>query len=74
MTANSKIPWPTTYLGRLQAVTGELNSFGRPVSVEMVVEQFSGATADQIEATLSALVLFGRAERKGDLYSVPEGS
>lgn len=74
MTANSKTPWPTTYLGRLQAVTGELQRFDQPVSVEMVAEQFTGVTNDQIEATLAALVLFGRAERKGNLYFVSNGS
>ena len=74
MTANSKIPWPPTYLGRLQAVIGELKRLDQPASVEMVAEQFSGVTNDQIEATLAALVLFGRAERKGNLYFASVGS
>lgn len=73
MDANSKTPWPATYLGRLQAVTAELQDFGQPASVEMLVERFSGVTPEQVEATLAALVLFGRVDKKGDLFVVPGG-
>jgi hypothetical protein len=72
MEADSKIPWPATYLGRLQAVTAELRNIGTPASVEVLLQRFSGVTADQIEATLAALVLFGRVDKKGDLFSVAE--
>jgi hypothetical protein len=74
MVANSKIPWPQTYLGRLQAVTDELKRFDEPVEVEKVLERFSGVTGEQIVATLAALILFGRVDRNGDLYSVPKKS
>ncbi len=74
MASNSKTPWPTTYLGRLQAVTEELKRCGEPASIEMVQEQFSGVTNEQIEATLAALVLFGRVDRKGDRYFVSNDS
>jgi len=70
MDARPKIPWPGTYLGRLQAVTLELRNFGAPVSVEMLVERFSGVTPEQVEATLNALVLFGRVDKKDDLFVV----
>jgi hypothetical protein len=74
MGANNKIPWPATYLGRLQAITTELQGIGRPASVELLLERFSGVTAEQVEATLGALVLFGRVDKKGDLFSVPKDS
>lgn len=74
MAVNSKIPWPATYLGRLQAVTSELEAIGQPASVEMLLERFSGVTADQVEATLTALVLFGRVDKKNELFSVSKDS
>jgi hypothetical protein len=70
MEARFKIPWPETYLCRLQAVTAELRNIGAPTSVDALLQQFSGVTADQVEATLAALVLFGRVDKKGDLFSV----
>lgn len=74
MTANFKTPWPATYLGRLQAVTAELHDLGQPASVDTLVERFSGVTAEQVEATLAALVLFGRVDKKGDLFAVPQNN
>ena len=68
MDAHSKLPWPATYLGRLQAVTAELRRIGQPASVEDLTQKFTGVTADQIEATLAALVLFGRIDKKDDQY------
>ncbi|WP_131989429.1 hypothetical protein [Chthoniobacter flavus] len=70
MDAHPKIPWPGTYLGRLQAVTLELRNCGAQASVEMLMERFSGVTPEQVEATLAALVLFGRVDKKGDLFVV----
>jgi len=70
MSANPKTPWPATYLGRLEAVINELQSLGQPASVEMVLERFSGVTLEQVEGTLAALVLFGRIDKKDDLFSV----
>lgn len=72
MDAHPKIPWPGTYLGRLQAVALELRNFGAPASVDMLVERFSGVTPEQVEATLGALVLFGRVDKKGDLFLATE--
>jgi hypothetical protein len=72
MDAHSKTPWPATYLGRLQAVTAELNNIGAPASANILLDRFSGVTVDQIEAILAALVLFGRVEKNGDLFSVVE--
>ena len=63
-----KIPWPGTYLGRLQAVALELRNLGSPASVEMLANRFSGVTTEQVESTLAALVLFGRVDKKGDLF------
>ncbi|MDR3404312.1 MAG: hypothetical protein P4L99_17570 [Chthoniobacter sp.] len=74
MDAHTKIPWPATYLGRLQAVTVELRTMGAPASVEILLSRFSGVTADQVEATLAALVLFGRVDKKGEFFSVPKES
>ncbi len=74
MDVPSKIPWPATYLGRLQAVTAELRNIATPATVDILSERFSGVTADQVEATLAALVLFGRVDKKGEFFSVPEGS
>ena len=71
MAENQKTPWPATYLGRLQTVTNELAQIGQPASVEMILERFSGVTAEQVEATLAALVLFGRVDKKGDLFAIP---
>ena len=68
MDAHPKIPWPATYLARLQAVTMELGRIGAPASVADLAERFSGVTADQIEATLAALVLFGKIDKKEDQY------
>jgi hypothetical protein len=73
MNAHVKTPWPATYLGRLQAVTAELRVIEAPVPVEILLERFRGVTADQVEATLAALVLFGRIDKKGDLYSMVKG-
>ncbi|HSI15510.1 MAG TPA: hypothetical protein VK961_25925 [Chthoniobacter sp.] len=70
MAATPKIPWPETYLGRLQAVMEELQSIGQPASVEMLVERFNGVTLEQVEGTLAALVLFGRIDKKGDHFSI----
>ncbi len=72
----SEIPtnhWPSTYLGRLQAVTAELRNLGTPVSVEIVTQRFSGATTVEVEATLAALVLFGRVKKSGESYSPNDG-
>jgi len=74
MEAHHKTLWPATYLGRLQAVTAELRKMGTPASVDVLAERFSGVTTDQIEATLAALVLFGRVDKKGEFFSVPEES
>ena len=74
MEAHTKIPWPATYLGRLQAVTVELRNIGTSASVDLLVSRFSGVTEEQVEATLAALVLFGRVDKKGDLFTVTEGS
>ena len=71
MAANSKIPWPATYLGRLQAFTEELGQIGQPACAATLTERFKGVTQEQVEATLSALVLFGRVEQKGQLFSLP---
>lgn len=68
MDAQPKISWPGTYLGRLQAVAVELRKIGEPASVDMLAERFSGVTPEQIESTLAALVLFGRVDKKGDLF------
>ncbi|MEP6671664.1 MAG: hypothetical protein ABJF10_21050 [Chthoniobacter sp.] len=72
MDAHAKTPWPGTYLGRLQAVTVELRHIGAPASVEILLSRFSGVTAEQIEATLAALVLFGRVDKKGELFSAAD--
>jgi hypothetical protein len=72
MTEPSKIPWPITYLGRLQAVTEVLKSAGDPISADALHERFTGVTAGEVEAIMAALVLFGRAEKKGDLYTALE--
>ena len=64
----AKTPWPDTYLARLHAVTTELQKIGAPVSIESLVERFEGVTAEQVEAIVTALVLFGRVEKKGDLF------
>jgi hypothetical protein len=69
-----KVPWPSTYLGRLQAVAAELGKMRAPKTVDKVLERFSGVTADQVEATLAALVLFGRVEKKGSDYSLVDQS
>jgi hypothetical protein len=70
MDAPSKTFWPGTYLGRLQAVTAELRKIGVPTSADSLMERFSGVTDEQIEATLEALVLFGKIDKKGHLFSV----
>lgn len=70
MDAHPKFPWPATYLGRLQAVVDELRDIGEPTSLDVLVERFSGVTSDQVEATLAALVLFGRVDKKDDLFFV----
>ena len=72
MTDISKTPWPETYLGRLQAVTAELQAVATPVTLEVLALRFSGSTTVEVEATLAALVLFGRAQKKGELYLVVE--
>jgi len=72
METDSKIPWPATYLGRLQAVTEELRNIAAPVPVDILSQRFSGVTVEQIEAILAALVLFGRVDKKGDLFSISE--
>ena len=72
MTNYPKIPWPNTYLGRLHTVTMELRSAGGPTSVEILAQRFEGVVAEQVEAILAALVLFGRVEKKGEHYFVPE--
>lgn len=72
MAENSKIPWPATYLGRLQTVAAELGRMEGPASVAMVEARFSGVTTEQIEAILAALVLFGRIDKKGELFTVPK--
>ncbi len=69
MAENPKIPWPATYLGRLQSVLTELEDLGQPASVEMILERFSGVTLEQVQETLAALVLFGRIDKKGDRFS-----
>jgi hypothetical protein len=73
MDGDTKIPWPGTYLGRLQAVVLELRNFGTPTSVDKLVERFSGVTLEQMESTLAALVLFGRVDKKGDLFEATAG-
>ena len=70
MPATPKTPWPETYLGRLQAVMEELQNIGEPAVVETLLARFSGVTQEQVEGTLAALVLFGRVEKIGDLFSV----
>jgi len=72
MTDPFKIPWPSTYLGRLQTVTMLLRNTGVPTSVESLVERFDGVIPEQIEAILTALVLYGRVEKQASLYFVPE--
>lgn len=67
----SKLPWPSTYLGRLQIVTSELRVIGVPTSAEVIQNRFVGVTDEQVEAILAALVLFGRIQKTGNLYSVP---
>ncbi len=67
-----KIQWPATYLGRLQAVTAELRAIGTPASVPTLTQRFSGATTVEVEATLAALVLFGRVQKSADLFSASE--
>ena len=69
-----KTPWPPTYLGRLEAVIAQLRKMRGPARVEAVLEYFSGVTAEQVEATLGALVLFGRVEKKGKLFAIPNQS
>ncbi|MEI9897686.1 MAG: hypothetical protein WDN28_28465 [Chthoniobacter sp.] len=51
-----------------------MRSIGARASVEMLEERFSGVTAGQIEATLAALVLFGRVEKRNGLFTVPQDS
>jgi len=68
----SKTPWPTTYLGRLQAVISELRMIGTPAAVDAITQRFVGATTVEVEATLAALVLFGRVLKDGECFSVPE--
>ena len=70
----SKIQWPATYLGRLQAVTSELRAIGAPVSVDALTHRFTGATTVEVEATLAALVLFGRVRKSGACYSATDES
>jgi hypothetical protein len=74
MDPQSKTPWPTTYLGRLQAVTTELQDIGSPTTASVVLERFSGVTVEQVESVLAALVLCGRAEKKGDRFLMVNGS
>jgi hypothetical protein len=70
MAAHSKIPWPATYLERLEAVTAELRAIGAPTTADTVLERFSGVTAEQVEAILTALVLFGRIDKRGGRFSI----
>lgn len=70
MDAHARTPWPTTYLGRLQAVATEVNIIGAPASAGVVADRFTGVTVQQVEAILAALVLFGRLDKNDDLYSV----
>jgi hypothetical protein len=72
MVTPSKIPWPGTYLDRLQAVMAELRKIGGPASLDFLVERFSGVTAEQIEATLTALILFGRVHKEAEGFSALE--
>lgn len=68
---DGKIPWPPTYLERLESVTAQLRRASGPATLEALVEQFSGVTPEQIEAVLTALMLFGRIEKKGRFFSIP---
>ncbi len=68
MSDQPQIPWPETYLDRLYAVTAELREFGGPMTPASVTERFTGVSTEQVEAILAALVLFGRAEKKGAGY------
>jgi hypothetical protein len=70
MESHLKIPWPNSYLGRLQAVTVELRNIGVPVAAEIIHGRFSGVTIEQVEATLAELVLFGQVEKKGYHFSI----
>jgi hypothetical protein len=70
MAAHSRIPWPATYLERLEAVTKELRDIGAPTPVDILAQRFSGVTAEQVQTILAALVLFGRVDKKGDLFFV----
>jgi hypothetical protein len=72
MAAPSQVPWPETYFGRLEAVTAELREIRAPASIEAVAQRFSGVTAEQVEAILTALVLFGRIDKNCELFVAPE--
>ncbi|HEY3897540.1 MAG TPA: hypothetical protein VGM54_02950 [Chthoniobacter sp.] len=63
-----KSPWPTTYLGRLHAVTEELREIGAPTSVTTLAQRFAGVTTEEVESILAALVLFGRVEKVGENF------
>jgi hypothetical protein len=68
----SKSPWPTTYLGRLQAVTEELRKIGAPSSATALAERFAGVTSEEVESMLAALILFGRVEKVGEDFQALE--
>jgi len=63
-----RIEWPTTYLGRLQAVTTALRNSTAPESADALAKRFEGVTTEQMEAILGALVLFGRVQKTSGLY------
>ena len=67
-----KIEWPTTYLGRLQAVTNELRTIAKPMSLEAIAQRFDDVTTEQVESILAALILFGRVEKKAGLFQALE--
>jgi hypothetical protein len=74
MAQSPKIPWPTTYLGRLHSVTSEMRNLGDSASAESIAGRFDDTTVEQVEAILAALILFGRVEKKGEFFMVIDGA
>jgi hypothetical protein len=74
MPDQSRNPWPTTYLGRLHAVTEELRKIGTPTSAAVLAQCFARVTTEEVDSILAALVLFGRVEKVGDQFQALDGT
>ena len=74
MPEQPKSPWPTTYLGRLHAVTEELRAIGTPTSATALAQRFVGVKTEEVESILAALILFGRVEKEGENFQALDGA